>query len=565
MCFTKYGILWPVSKWDSGTRRTRGRDDMKRPRLIYYNDAHHFHAKRMEPPASIHMLEWPVNEVAGTGVDLLVLGLGYGDVYFHQSKVGRVVGQQKEVWENYIDWRIMRMVEEAAKKGTDQLREVIRRGRETGISVYPSIKLQSTNARYSERCGRLKWERGAEVCIGEPGRNEWGYDYALKEVRDENLAVIREVLEDYEADGIELDYMFGGQYFKSGNDEGTQTMNAFVADVRELATQIGQRQGREVGVMARVGLLRDGNLEQCLDTEQWLRDGSLDYIVGQDPFVVSETGVRQSWMPDAANANGAAAYYRPPRRVYDERVGLPSIEMYRALNQTLVSDGWAGQYHGYLLWPFAQREYQILRELAHPEVHVRSHQAVHRAAARGTGGRADHDASPRAAGGTQGGGDLVGDDSHRGRHREREGRRRDAQAHSDDQILLLLHRGRVRDQVQRRDAAARPGRDHRRAGTGNADDIAGRHGPSSAPLGMSAHWFRFSLPIDLVKRGDNFVRGRDVQVRASRRVQAQHQRCRGADALQGHGATAGLRRGAGVSAVCVGRRRDSTLGLTTRR
>ena len=164
---------------------------MKRPRLIYYNDAHHFHAKRMEPPASIHMLEWPVNEVAGTGVDLLVLGLGYGDVYFHQSKVGRVVGQQKEVWENYIDWRIMRMVEEAAEKGTDQLREVIRRGRETGITVYPSIKLQSTNARYGERCGRLKWERGAEVCIGEPGRNEWGYDYALKEVRDENLAVIR--------------------------------------------------------------------------------------------------------------------------------------------------------------------------------------------------------------------------------------------------------------------------------------------------------------------------------------------------------------------------------------
>ena len=101
---------------------------MKRPRLIYYNDAHHFHGKRMEPPASIHMLEWPVNEVAGTGVDLLALGLGYGDVYFHQSKVGRVVGQQKEVWENYIDWRIMRMVEEGAKKGTDQPP----RGRPTG-------------------------------------------------------------------------------------------------------------------------------------------------------------------------------------------------------------------------------------------------------------------------------------------------------------------------------------------------------------------------------------------------------------------------------------------------
>ena len=98
---------------------------MQKPRLIYYNDAHHFHGKRVEPPASIHMLQWPVDEVVGTGVDLLVLGLGYGDVYFHNSKVGRVIGQKKGVWENYIDWRIMRMVEVARELGTDQLQEVI--------------------------------------------------------------------------------------------------------------------------------------------------------------------------------------------------------------------------------------------------------------------------------------------------------------------------------------------------------------------------------------------------------------------------------------------------------
>ena len=61
------------------------------------------------------------------------------------------------------------------------------------------------------------------MCIGEPGPSEWAYDYAVKEVRDENLAVIREVLEDYEADGIELDFMFGSQYFKSDAlDEGAE-------------------------------------------------------------------------------------------------------------------------------------------------------------------------------------------------------------------------------------------------------------------------------------------------------------------------------------------------------
>ena len=478
---------------------------MKRPRLIYYNDAHHFHGKRMEPPASIHMLEWPVNEVAGTGVDLLALGLGYGDVYFHQSKVGRVVGQQKEVWANYIDWRIMRMVEEAAKKGTDQLREAVRRGRETGVTVFPSIKLQSGNLPYGERCGRLKWERGAEVCIGEPGPSEWAYDYAVKEVRDENLAVIREVLEDYEADGIELDFMFGSQYFKSDAlDEGAKTMNAFVADVRELAVQIGQKQGREVGVMARIGLLRDKNLSNALDAEQWLRDGSLDYIVGQDPYVVAETGVRETWLPDGANANGAAAYYRPPRRVYDERVGLPSIDMYRALNQNLVTDGWAGQYHGYLLWPFAEREYQILRELAHPEVHVRSHKRYITQPREGMEGEpttTPHRECPVELneGETSSVTIRIADDID------------SAKADGEMRKPILTIRFSyfcIEDEYEIRfNGEALP------LDQAEITDERGlemqtilRGGMDlQAPLGMSAHWFRFSLPIHLVKRGDNLV------------------------------------------------------------
>ena len=74
---------------------------MHRPHLIYYNDGHHFHGKRVEPPVSIDKLRQPVNELLGTGADLLVLGLGYGDVYFHGQQGGRVVGEAKEAGESY--------------------------------------------------------------------------------------------------------------------------------------------------------------------------------------------------------------------------------------------------------------------------------------------------------------------------------------------------------------------------------------------------------------------------------------------------------------------------------
>ena len=345
---------------------------MKKPRLIYYNDGHHFHAKRIEPPASVHMLQWPVDEVVGTGVDLLVLGLGYGDVYFHDSKVGRVIGQKKEVWESFIDWRIMRMVEVARELGTDQLHEAIRRGREMGLPLFPSLKLQDSAAPGSERCGLLKWERGAEVCIGEEGRAQFCYDFAHELVQQDKLAVLREVLEDYEADGIELDFTFDTFYFKKGEvEENTPLMNRFVAQVRELASDIGEKQGREIPIMARVRLKREENLAIGLDVETWLGERSVDFVVGQDGNVLTETGVQARWLPEVANAVGGAAYYRPPRRVYDERMGLPSIEIYRALGQTLRWQGYAGMYHGYLPWPLGEREYQILREVAYPEVHAR--------------------------------------------------------------------------------------------------------------------------------------------------------------------------------------------------
>jgi len=345
---------------------------MNRPRLIHYNDAHHFHAKRLEPPTSRHLLHWPVDEVLGTGVDLLVLGLGYSDVFFHQSKVGRVVGQDKEVWESYIDWRIMRMVEVARELGTDQLRAAIERGRQTGMKVFPSLKLQDSAKPGSERFGRLKQEREAEVCIGDEGRAEWCYDYAQEAVQDYKLALVAEVLDDYGADGLELDFCFDNFYFKQAEiQQNTPLLTAFVGKVRALADEIGARQGREIPLMARVHLSETDNLAVGLDVAAWLEAGYLDWVVGQDPLVLVDPVIQAPWLAACAGQAGAAAYYRPPRRIYDERVGLPSIEMYRALGQTLAAQGYAGMYLGYMPWPFAEREYQILREAGYPQVHAR--------------------------------------------------------------------------------------------------------------------------------------------------------------------------------------------------
>jgi|GEM_PF-424884 hypothetical protein len=348
-----------------------------RPRLIYYQDAHHFHAKQLDPPVNIQKLRWPVDELLGTGVDVLAFGLGYGDVYFHDSKVGRVVGQMQDVWDSYIDWRIMRMVKDARELGTDQLREVIERGKEKGLKVFPSLKLQSCDRPGSDRCGLLKWHHADEVCMVEKDefhpRYEWCYDYANPLVREDKLKVIREIMADYQADGVELDFMFVPKFFKTGEEEkNSQLMTDFVNDVRHLADEIGHDQGRKITVSARVFHQRDANLRLGLDVETWVKNGSLDMVVGQMSEQFMDTGAFDlRWLVDAAQATHTAAYVRPTRRVYDERSAAPTVEMYRAFGQTARRQGIDGLYLGYLRWPFSQVEYEILRDAAYPEPFAR--------------------------------------------------------------------------------------------------------------------------------------------------------------------------------------------------
>jgi len=108
-------------------------------------------------------------------------------------------------------------VEAANDLATDQLRAVIERGRQTGLKVFPSLKLQDSAKLQSERCGLLKQAHGAEVCIGDEGRAEWCYDFAHEAVHEDKLAMVGEVLDDYGADGLELDFCFDRFYFKSAD------------------------------------------------------------------------------------------------------------------------------------------------------------------------------------------------------------------------------------------------------------------------------------------------------------------------------------------------------------
>jgi hypothetical protein len=385
------------------------------------------------------------------------------------------------------------------------------------VAVFPSLKLQDSAPPGSERCGRLKLERGAEVCLGGPEsrRERWAYNFADERVRRHKLEVAREILEEYRAKGLELDFAFEQRYFREGEEEANiPLMSRFAGQVRELAERIGQQQGRRLGLMARVHASREENLRAGLDVEAWLREGSLDLVVGQVPHACFETRVcEEQWLARAANATGAAAYLRPARRVYDEHTVYPSAEMFRALGQALQWQGFAGMYLGYLPWPFGETEYQILREAAFPEVAARRDKRYLLAPREGSEGRITTpgrvlplalEEGERAAVPI-----LIADDL--------EGATQEGELR-EPVLTVRLADFCVEDQVEFRFN----GRPLPLSQAEIADERALRipaqfPAPVMAPLGFAAHWFCWRLPAGLLRRGKNML---EVETRKLARTAA---------------------------------------------
>ena len=92
---------------------------------------------------------------------------------------------------------------------------------------------------------RLKSKRDAQVSPT--------YDWNKPEIAAQNLAFLREVAENYDIDGIDLDYTRIAPYFNIEEvDQGREIMNQHVRDVRTMLDEVGEKKGKYLGLSAQL-------------------------------------------------------------------------------------------------------------------------------------------------------------------------------------------------------------------------------------------------------------------------------------------------------------------------
>lgn len=114
-----------------------------------------------------------------------------------------------------------------------------------------------------------------QKCIWDRGLN-----YSLKPVRDYFLAFVREVIDRYDVEGIELDWMrFPGLLAIGRERADAHYLTEFMREVRRFTDDASKRRGRKMKIGVRVPVSLEAQRGYGMDADIWAKEGLVDLIV----------------------------------------------------------------------------------------------------------------------------------------------------------------------------------------------------------------------------------------------------------------------------------------------
>ncbi len=277
------------------------------------------------------------------------------------------------------------------QRGIEHLRVWIERAREHGIAGWLTMRMNDvhTNDTIESFWHSKLWRERPDLWRREYNNESWwdrAFDYSKLEVREHHLKLVRELLERYQPDGLELDWIRSIFHFAPGYEyAGCEILTDFVRQVRKLVDEVSERCGREIKLGVRLPESPIVAKRLGMDGMRWIRENLVDQIVLSQwlsaiNFDVSieiwkdviESRISGRDIKIAVNFSTSTV---PFNRDQLKRSGLKSlnntIELLRGAGLNAYRKGADYVYlFNYCYYERTRREYlsQILSELGQPEL-----------------------------------------------------------------------------------------------------------------------------------------------------------------------------------------------------
>jgi ABC-type dipeptide/oligopeptide/nickel transport system ATPase subunit len=117
----------------------------------------------------------------------------------------------------------------------------------------------------------------------------YAFDYAHREVREQHIGYIRELLSRYDVDGLELDWMRFPHHFAPGRERAdAHFLTDVVRAAKRAADDAAKRLGHPVKIGCRVTTTYEGALELGTDPVAWAKEGLIDMLVACNFFATAD-------------------------------------------------------------------------------------------------------------------------------------------------------------------------------------------------------------------------------------------------------------------------------------
>ena len=344
---------------------------MKQNKLFYFNDARHYYLFVYEPPISLENAWGPVDEVADTGVDTFVYGIARGDGLFYPSKVGKRFGVDMDEFSNPMYWRVWNNMQSLIDRGLDPLQILIDRAHEKNMKFYASFRMGTYEA-----LANLETDDVNRFISADPSNGGDGLADPL--VRNKQLMLFNELVENYDIDGLELDFAChpGGAspYLIEDNVvQFTPTITDYVGDIRDMI----KSSGKDIVLGARVYPSEKMNLRFGIDLRRWIDNQVVDFFVPtMYHYMQLDSDMPIEWLLDLVKNQDIGVYpvlqpYIKDKTLDRDLHGEHELdamlyadnEHFRSAASNLKMLGADGFYSWFLKWPLEDKQRSILKEL----------------------------------------------------------------------------------------------------------------------------------------------------------------------------------------------------------
>jgi len=184
--------------------------------------------------------------------------------------------------------------------GTDPLKATIDFARENDLEFFWSNRMNDTHdAAHRVDKPHAQWntlkEENPEFLFGKMGENlpygRWSaVDFSNQEIRDLCVKYFTEVCENYDVDGIELDFFRHLYLFRNvaqgefATPDQLTLITGMVAEIRQMTERVGMKRGKPILVLVRVPDSHEYCRNIGIDLEGWMEKELIDIVLGSGYF-----------------------------------------------------------------------------------------------------------------------------------------------------------------------------------------------------------------------------------------------------------------------------------------